>query len=141
MGFVCVWMCVRGREQSELNQQMQAAATNRMRGRSVWRDRRRERQQRRGLIALHHGLGNGGFVQWWAMGGGRCVCMCVCVSLRLCASPSLYILPLQRFRGMIKYCVLHAERCRHGVCTCGCEPVCVCVCAWCICAFVHLSRT
>ncbi|KAG7236322.1 hypothetical protein INR49_001130, partial [Caranx melampygus] len=47
--------------ESELIQQMQAGATNRMRRRrereECVRDEGRERQQRRGLIALHHGLG------------------------------------------------------------------------------------
>lgn len=82
---VCECMCVC--KESELIQQMQAGATNRMRRRRVRGVC--ERQQRRGLIALHHGLGNSRF----AGGGlwvGESVCMCVCPCVCVCIPILVY---------------------------------------------------
>lgn len=64
----------------------------------------RERQQRRGLVALHHGLGNGRF----AGGGlrvGEGVCMCVCpyVCVCVCITITVYS-PSAADNRMIKDC-------------------------------------
>lgn len=101
--------------ESELIQQMQAGATNRMR-------RRREsgvceRQQRRGLIALHHGLGNGRF----AGGGirledGMCACVSVCVLPCVCVCITITVYSHSAAEHwMIKDCV-HAAY--NGVSSC-----------------------
>lgn len=84
--------------------------------------RERERQQRRGLVALHHRLGNGRFAGGGLrVGEGVCVCPCVCV--RVCIT--VYS-PSAADHTMIKDWV-------HSACSAlssWCLHLCVCVRVW-----------
>ena len=95
------------------------------------RDERRERRQRRGVIALHHGLGNGMFAGGGLLvGDGVCARVCVCV----CNTSTVHS-PSTAEHQMIKDCVHAAYRAVSSwwlhLCVCVCVRVCVYVCDAC----------